>query len=80
MAYGTVVGLLTLLVTYHVLQIARGPTPEVSTVSPSGLITTTLASSPNYPLHILMIAICAALLVKLIRAGVLVEFHRPPGS
>jgi hypothetical protein len=45
-------------------------------VSPNGVITTVLGSSPIYPLHFLIIAISVGLLVKLRSPAIRAEFGR----
>ncbi len=67
---------LGVLTTHSLVQIVRGSTPEHSTVSPNGVITTVLASSPNYALHILIIAICVGLLIKLRSPAIRAAFAR----
>ena len=73
-AYGYALALLAVFAGHSVVQICRGGTPERSTVSPSGLITTTLAHSPNYTAHFLIIAIAVGLLVKLRSRAIRAEF------
>lgn len=75
-AYGYALAVLGVFATYSLVQIVRGSTPERSTVSPSGVITTVLASSPSYPLHFLIITICVGLLVKLRSPAIRAEFAR----
>jgi hypothetical protein len=75
-AYGYAMTVLGVFAAHSLVQIIRGETPERSTVSPSGLITTTLASSPSYPLHLLIIAISLALLWKLRSPTIRAEFTR----
>jgi hypothetical protein len=77
-AYGYALALLVLSTAYNLAQILRGSTPERSTVSADGVTHTVLASSPNYPLHLLVIAISVGLLVKLLTPAIRAEFsHRP---
>ena len=53
--------------------------PLSKLLSPDGVINTVLASSVNYPLHLLIIAICVGLLVKLLSPAMRAEFfHRAP--
>jgi hypothetical protein len=75
-AYAYALAVLGVFATYSLVQIVRGSTPERSTVSPSGVITTVLASSPSYPLHFLIITICVGLLVKLRSPAIRAEFAR----
>jgi hypothetical protein len=75
-AHGYAMALLAAFATHSLMQIVRGSTPERSTVSPSGVITTTLASEVNYPLHLLFITIFVVLLVKLLTPRVRAEFAR----
>jgi hypothetical protein len=77
-AYGYALALLGGFAAYNLVQIIRGSTPERSTVSPSGLITTELASSANYPLHFLILAICVGLLMKLRKPAIRAEFSPRP--
>ena len=79
-AYAYVVALLIAVTAFNLVQLLRGSTPERSTVSPDGVIHTVLASSVDYPLHLLIIAICVGLLVKLLTPATRAEFfHRPGG-
>jgi hypothetical protein len=64
-AYGYALAVLGLFAASSLVQIARGSTPEQSSVSPTGVITTVLASTPSYSLHIMIIAIAVGLLLKL---------------
>lgn len=57
--------------------IFRGPTPQHTTVSASGVPTTTLASPAQYSIPV--IALCVGLLVKLFSAGVQSEFGTSVG-
>lgn len=75
-AYGYAVSLLIFFAAYNAVQLLRGSRPEQSTVSPDGVINTVLASSVNYPLHLLIIAICVGLLVKLLSPAIRAEFFR----
>ncbi len=75
-AYGYALAVLGLLATYSAAQIFHGSTPERSTVSPSGVINTVLASSPDYPLHFLTIAISVSLLVTLLSPAIRTAFVR----
>ncbi len=63
--------------------IARGPSPERTYTSPSGVPTTVLASPVNYPLHLTCIAVSAGVLLTLTNRSVRREFRlglpsRPP--
>jgi hypothetical protein len=76
-AHGYAVALLTVFAAHSLVQVLRGSTPEENTVSPSGVITTTMAWSVNYPLHLLVIAISVGLLVKLLKPAIRAQFaHR----
>jgi hypothetical protein len=76
LAYGYALAVLGVFAAHSLVQIFRGSTPERSTVSPNGVITTVLASSPWYPLHFLIIAISVGLLVKLLSPAIRAEFAR----
>jgi len=73
-AHGYAIAVLLLITVHSLVEIVRGDRPEVSTVSPSGLITTQLAWSVNYPLHIVIIAICVGLVAKLLSPAMRAEF------
>jgi len=75
-AYGYALVLLIALAAYNVVQMLRGSTPERSTVSPDGVIHTVLASNVDYPLHLLIVAICVGLLMKLLTPAIRTEFIR----
>ena len=75
-AYVYVAVLLIVCAAYNLMQLLRGSTPEVSTVSPDGVIHTVLASSVDYPLHLLIIATSAGLLAKLLTPAMRAEFFR----
>lgn len=76
-AYSYAFALLGFFLTYSLARILRGSTPEVSTTSPNGVVTTVLGSTPLYPLHLLVIAMCIGLLVKLRSPAIRAEFaHR----
>ena len=77
-AYGYVAVLLIVCATYNLMRLLRGSTPQVSTVRPDGVIHTVLASSVDYPLHLLIIATSVALLVKLLTPAMRAEFFRRP--
>ena len=77
-SYGYVVVLLIGLAAHNLVQVLIGSTPQRSTVSPDGVIHTVLATDVDYPLHLLIIAICVGLLVKWLTPGTRSEFfHRP---
>jgi hypothetical protein len=76
-AYGYALALLALFAVHNLVQLLRGVTPERSTVLPDGVIHTELASGGNYALHLLILAISAGLLVKLLAPAVRAQFsHR----
>lgn len=50
---------------WHATVMARGPSPERTYTSPSGVRTTVLASTVNYPAHIAVLTITLLVLVKL---------------
>ena len=80
-AYAYAVAVMSLFALSSIVQMLQGSTPEVSTVSPSGLITTQLAWSVNYPLHLAIVAISVALLVKLLSPAVRAQFSgRTPSA
>jgi hypothetical protein len=80
-AHGYAVAVLSLFALSSIVQMLKGSTPEVSTVSPSGLITTQLAWSVNYPFHLAVVAISVALLVKLLSPAMRAQFAwRSPGT
>jgi hypothetical protein len=63
--------------------IARGPSPERTYTSPSGVPTTVLASQVNYPFHLTCIAVSAGVLLTLTNRSIRREFRlglpsRPP--
>ena len=66
------VALLPMVLAYNGYQILRGPTPEHSYMSASGVKTTVLASKANYSIPV--IAICIGLLIKLLSRSVRSEF------
>ena len=76
--HGYAVAVLTVFAAHSLVQVLRGSTPEESTVSPSGVITTTMAWSVNYPLHLLIIAISVGLLVKLLKPAIRAQFAHHP--
>ncbi|ATC65581.1 hypothetical protein CMV30_17395 [Nibricoccus aquaticus] len=55
--------------------IARGPSPERTYTSPSGVPTTVLASSVNYSFHLTCIAISAGVLLTLTNRSIRREFR-----
>jgi hypothetical protein len=75
-AYAYALAVLGVFITNSLVEIVRGSRPEQTTVSPTGLTTTVLAHTPNYPLHGLIIAICIGLLVMLRARAVRAEFVR----
>jgi hypothetical protein len=75
-AYGYALAVLGVFALHSLVEVFRGSTPERSTVSPSGVITTVLTSSPSYPLHFMIIAISTGLLVKLRSPVIRAEFGR----
>jgi len=79
-AHGYAVAVLLLFAGHSLFQMLQGSRPEASTVSPSGLVTTQLAWEVDYPFHIVVIAICVALLVKLLSPAMRAEFLDPDTS
>lgn len=75
-AYAYALAVLGVFITHSLVEIVRGSRPEHTTVSPTGLTTTVLAYTPNYPLHILIITICIGQLVMLRAPAVRAEFMR----
>lgn len=75
-AYGYALAVLGVFATSSGVRVLQGSTPERSTQSLNGVITTTLASSPNYPLHLLIIAIAVTLFKKLRSPAIRAEFVR----
>ncbi len=75
-SYGYAIALLVVIAGYNLQQIVGGATPEVRTVSPSGVITTQLAWTPNYPLHIVIVVISVGLLIALLRPEIRTLFRR----
>lgn len=73
-AYAYVVGLMIVLAVYNLIQLLRGSTPERTTVSPDGVIHTVSASSVDFPLHLIIIAGCVVLLVKLLTPAIRAAF------
>lgn len=75
-AYRCTLAVLGVLATYNLVLIILGPTPERSTVSPNGVVTTVMASTMIYPLYLLIFAISAFLLVKLRSPAIRAQFAR----
>lgn len=69
------VGVLALFAANSVFLMVRGPIPESTTVTPSGTVTTRLATSVDYPVEILIVAICAGLILKLMSPAVRADFR-----
>lgn len=67
LAYASTLGLLGVLAAWNVAQMLRGPTPQRTYLSPSGVPTTVLATSVNYPVHLLMAAGSLGVLSQLIK-------------
>lgn len=73
-AYGYILVLLVVVVGMNVATMLRGSTPEHSYVSPGGVPTTVLASSVDYPFHVLIVAGALGLLAWLLTRSVRAEF------
>ncbi len=79
-AYVFVLVLLTSVLVRNIVILQRGPTPERTSISPTGLRTTTLASEVNRPLHLTAIVVCLALLAKLLVRSTRSEFNLRPAT
>lgn len=73
-AHRYAVGLIVLVAVNSLMQIVRGPMPETRTVSAGVTITTQLATSVDYPWHILTILIALGLAGKLLSRAMRAEF------
>ena len=73
-AYGYVFVLLGFVGVWNVAQMLRGPTPQHTYMSPSGVPTTVLASHVNYPTHVIVVAVSLGLLSKLLTEPVRTKF------
>ncbi len=72
------IALLIAVLAHNAAEIIRGPTPQKNFTSAEGVPTTVLASGAHYSIP--LIALCAALLVKLLSARVRSEFGASQGS
>lgn len=63
---------------WHATIMARGPSPERTYTAPSGVRTTVLASTVNYPAHIAGLTITLLVLVKLHSRSIRDHFNNVP--
>lgn len=75
-AHRYAVALVALVAANGIRQLVRGSTPEVATVAPDGTITTQLASSIDYPWHVLTVCIALGLAWKLLSPAMRAQFSR----
>lgn len=71
-AYAVVV--LAAFAANSVFVMIRGPIPESKSVSPSGTVTTRLATNVDYPVEILIVVICGGLIWKLMSPAMRAQF------
>lgn len=69
------VTVLALFAANSVFVMLRGPIPESRAVSPGGTVTTRLATNVDYPMEILVVVICAALIWKLMSPAIRAQFR-----
>ena len=74
-AYGYALVLVAFVVVGNIATMVRGPTPQRTYASPSGVPTTVLATDVNYSAHILIVAGAVGLLAKLLTRSVREEFR-----
>jgi hypothetical protein len=78
-AFGYMLVLLGFVAVWNVARMFRGPTPQHTYVSPTGVPTTVLASSVNYSVHVVLVAVSVGLIATLLTNRVRAEF-RPTRS
>ncbi|MGC4071169.1 MAG: hypothetical protein QM760_01350 [Nibricoccus sp.] len=77
-SYRYTLAILASFAVWHAILMIRGPVAEHTYISPGGVPTTVLASSVNYPLHLMALALTIGAFVKLTARSVRAEFGYGP--